>query len=97
VDCAHSRNDEVAPADGEQRGSRYPVHARRELQEIEAASAQIHVVGTRYTEQMEKIDGVVKTTPSALSSLFNEPCFILFYLFQHCLEENESEMVSLYW
>lgn len=29
-----------------------------ELQEIEAASAQIHVVGTRYTEQMEKSTGL---------------------------------------
>ena len=29
-----------------------------ELQEIEAASAQIEVVGTRYTEQMERSTGL---------------------------------------
>ena len=29
-----------------------------ELQEIEAASAQIDVVGSRYTEQMEKSTGL---------------------------------------
>lgn len=42
----------------ENNGAAFIQLTAQELQEIEAASAQVHVVGTRYTEQMERSTGL---------------------------------------
>ncbi len=53
----HPRNDQTAPPDGKQRGGGHRTFPE-ELLEMEAASAQIEIVGTRYNEAMERSTGL---------------------------------------